>query len=246
MAWLIGRLEGRKYESVDQVSAEIGKRFLKTAGKLRPALGTFRMQVRTGKEPKPASFGEVTGQLVQSIAGELSECLEAVGSPEQVSEAHSARIRAKRLRYLLEPLSRRVAGAKALVGLLKQLQDLLGQVHDMQVVDQEIESSMTALSRGAPDRPLAAKPGLEALLQLASEEAGDSFARFQTEWGHDRAARFWGRVDELARLLAGRTPAQGDSGLNTAIMPEGNGKPVSNGQRSRHGSPVYSHSVAGS
>jgi CHAD domain-containing protein len=244
MAWLIGRLEGRRYESIDQVTAEIGRRFLKTAGKLRPRLGTFQMEVRTGREPKPASFGEVTGQLVQGIAGELSECLEAVGSPEQVSEAHSARIRAKRLRYLLEPLSRRVAGAKTLVGRLKQLQDLLGQVHDMQVIIQEIESSLTALSRGAPDRPLAAKPGLEALRHLASEEAGVSFARFQADWSHDRAARFLSRTDELGRTLAGSMPAEGESSPTRTVMREGNGKPVSNGQSSSHGSPAYSQSVA--
>ena len=118
MAWLTGRLEGRKYESMDQVTADIGKRFLKTARKLRPRLGTFQMEVRTGKEPKPASFGEVTGSLIQSLAGELADSLEAVSNPEQVAEAHAARIRAKRLRYLLEPLSRRVAGAKTLVGRL--------------------------------------------------------------------------------------------------------------------------------
>ena len=243
LAWLIGRLEGRKYESIDQVTTEIGERFLKAAGKLRPSLGTFQMEVRTGREPRPPSFGEATGRLVRDSAGELSERLKAVASPEHVSEAHATRIRAKRLRYLLDPLSRRVAGAKAMVGRLKRLQDLLGQVHDMQVLIQEIELSLAALSRGVTDRPLAARPGLEALRRMASEEAGDSFASFQAEWTNDRAARFLARTDELGRTLAGSAPAERESSLTGTLVREGNGKPVSNGQSSSHGSPMYSRSL---
>jgi CHAD domain-containing protein len=243
MAWLTGRLEGRKYESMDQVTADIGKRFLKTARKLRPRLGTFQMEVRTGKEPKPASFGEVTGSLIQSLAGELADSLEAVSNPEQIAEAHEARIRAKRLRYLLEPLSRRVAGAKTLVGRLKQLQDLLGRVHDLQVLVGEIDSSLAALSKGTPDRPLAARPGLEALRKLAEQDAGVSFARFQAEWSPDRALRFRIRADELGRRLTGDTPTDSEPGPGTAGLREGNGKPASNGQGSGRGLPVYAQSV---
>jgi CHAD domain-containing protein len=238
LAWLIGRLEGRKYESLDRVTAEIGQRFLKAAGKLRRSLGTFQMEVRPGREAKPQSFGEVTGSLIQSVAGELSESLKAVVRPQQVSEAHAARIRAKRLRYLLEPLSRRAPGAKALVGRLKQLQDVLGYVHDMQVLGQEVESSLDALSRGASDRPLAARPGLEALRRLANEEAEDSFASFQDEWTQDRATRFLARTSELGRILGRSAPAEREPTPASTSLTEADGKQGSNGQGSSHRLPT--------
>jgi CHAD domain-containing protein len=238
LAWLIGRLEGRKYESLDQVTAEIGQRYLKAAGKLRPSLGTFQMAVRTGRGAKLESFGEVTGSLIQSIAAELSVSLQAVGGPEHVSEAHAARIYAKRLRYLLEPLSRRAPGAKALVGRLKQLQDVLGHVHDMQVLSQEVESSLVALSRGATDRPLAAGLGLEALRRLASDEVEDSFASFQAEWAKDLADRFLARASQLGRTLGRSTQAEREPRPASTSSTEENGKQRSNGQGSSHGLPT--------
>lgn len=239
LAWLIGRLEGRKYESLDQVTDEIGQEFLKAAGKLRRRLGTFQMEVRTGREAKPLSFGEATGRLIQNTAAELSDRLKAVTRPEHDSEAHAARISAKRLRYLLEPLSHRAAGAKALVGRLKQLQDVLGHLHDMQVLSQEIESSLAALPRGAIDRPIVARPGLEALLRLAINEAGNSFASFQADWTNDRAVRFLIRADEFGRMLAGSAPPVREfTPVGSTARPEGNGKPGPNGQGPSDESPV--------
>jgi CHAD domain-containing protein len=238
LAWLIGRLEGRRYESLDRVTDEIGQEFFKAAGKLRRRLGTFQMEVRTGREAKPLSFGEATGRLIQNTAAELSDRLKVVTRPEHVSEAHAARISAKRLRYLLEPLSHRAAGAKALVVRLKQLQDVLGHLHDMQVLSQEIESSLAALPRGATDRPVVARPGLEALLRLAINEAGNSFASFQADWTNDRAVRFLIRADEFGRMLAGGAPPQRESTPTGTATPEENGKPGSNGQNPSDESPL--------
>ena len=238
LAWLIGRLEGRKFESLDRVTDEIGQEFSKAGGKLRRKLGTFQMEVRTGREPKPLSFGEATGRLTQHTAAELSDRLKTVTRPEHVSEAHAARISAKRLRYLLEPLSHRAAGAKALVGRLKQLQDVLGRLHDMQVLSQEIQSSLAALPRGGGDRPITARPGLEVLLRLAVNEAGNSFASFQADWTSDRAVRFLFRADEFGRMLAGGAPPQRESPPPATATPEENGKPASNGQDPSDGLPV--------
>jgi CHAD domain-containing protein len=238
LAWLIGRLEGRKYESLDRVTDEIGQEFSKAGGKLRRKLGTFQMEVRTGREAKPVSFGEATGRLVQHTAAELADRLQVVTRPEHVSEAHAARICAKRLRYLLEPLSHRAAGAKALVGRLKQLQDVLGHLHDMQVLSQEIQSSLAALPRGASDRPITARPGLEVLLRLAIEEAKSSFASFQADWTNERAPRFLFRAHEFGRILAAGAPAQRQSPPMATATREENGKPGSNGQDPSDGWPV--------
>lgn len=213
LAWLIGRLEGRKSETVDRLTAEIARDFSKAAPKLRRRLGTFRVEVKTGREAKPSSFGQATGRLIQSHIGDLAGSIKAVTAVGDDARAHTARIRAKRLRYLLEPLSRRARGVKALVGKLRQLQDILGNLHDMHVIVGEIDSAVEALSRNAPDRPLLAEPGLAALKRLAHAGAEQSFAGFRAGWADGRADLFLNRANELGVLLqrsqdtgAGPTP----------------------------------------
>ena len=158
----------------------------------------------------------MTGSLIQSLAGELADSLEAVSNPEQVAEAHAARIRAKRLRYLLEPLSRRVAGAKTLVGRLKQLQDLLGQVHDLQVLAGEIDSSLAALSKAPPTGRFGpARAG-------GAPQTGRAGRRRRVRpisWPMEPltvALRFRSRTDELSRRLTGDTPTDSEPGPESA------------------------------
>jgi CHAD domain-containing protein len=201
LAWLVGRLEGRKSEIVDRVTAEIANDFLKTAAKLRRRLSTFRVRVRSGRESKRTSFGQVTGGLIQRQVTDLAESLKVVCGPDDTAQAHSARIRAKRLRYLLEPLSRRARGAKGLIGPLKQLQDLLGMLHDMQVMAQEIDSALEALARNGAERPLVAEPGLNTLKRLASEETERSFTGFRAVWTDGHAARFLNQTRKLGDQL---------------------------------------------
>jgi CHAD domain-containing protein len=249
LAWLVGRLEERKSKALDRVTADVAKRFVKTATSLRRRLGTFEVEVRTGKQPKPASFGEVTGGLVQRHTAQLAKRLTSVGRAEDVTQAHAARLGAKRLRYLLEPLSRRAPGVKALVGRLKELQDSLGTFHDMHVIAEEIQTALASLSRSTAGQPLAAEPGLLALERLADQQARESFANFQASWGNGNEARFLSRTDQLGKLLAkGPRPATHrpvredmlpgeDSATAISRSAEGNGAPGSNGAGADHSEP---------
>ena len=203
LAWLIGRLEGRKYETLDTDTANVGRRFMKVAARFRPRLGILRIEVRRGRASERPSFRQVTGELICRHAAELGENLKAVRTAENMEEAHQARIAAKRLRYLLEPLVRRVAGIKGLIAQLKRLQDVLGHLHDMHVMSEEIASSLTALPRSPTERPSGTEPGLRALERLAREQEAAAFASFEVHWGDQRGSRFFARADELGRTLAG-------------------------------------------
>jgi hypothetical protein len=119
-----------------------------------------------------------------------------------MEEAHRARIAAKRLRYLLEPLVRRAPGTKGLTTQLKGLQDVLGHLHDLHVMSEEIASSLTALSRSPAERPSGAESGLRALERLANEQESAAFASFKAHWGEQRGSGFFARADELGRALA--------------------------------------------
>jgi CHAD domain-containing protein len=214
LAWLIGRLEGRQFDGRDEITSRAGTRFVKAAAKLRPRLETVKIVVRTGG-PARRSFAEVTGELIGSHVEQLRNKLQAVSSPEGMTEAHAARIAAKRLRYLLEPLARRVPRVKSLVGRLKQLQDVLGDVGDMQVVMQEIASSVNSLRKADPAS--GALPGHLALLQLAREHSQLSFTSVEAYWADGRAEEFLTRAAEVGRNLLGVPEPPSDA---LAVPPE--------------------------
>jgi CHAD domain-containing protein len=201
LAWLIGRLEGRQYETLAGATLDVGRRFTKVAARFRPRLGTLRIEVRRGRGGERPSFRQVTGELIRRHAAELGESLSAVRTADQIEEVHQARIAAKRLRYLLEPLVRRVAGTKRLTAQLKGLQDALGQLHDLHVLAEEIASALEALSRRPTELPHRTEPGLRELEQLAKEQEAAAFAGFQAHWGDQRGARFFERADEFGRRL---------------------------------------------
>ena len=204
LAWLIGRLEGRTYETLATATSDVGRRFVKLAAKLRPRLEILRIQVRSGRSSERPSFRQVTSELIRRHVADLGESLKAVRTAENMAEAHTARIAAKRLRYLLDPLTRRAPGAKGLTSQLKSLQDVLGHLHDMHVILEEIASSLAALSRSPAERPSGAESGLRALEQVAREEAAAAFATFEAHWMDQRGSRFFARADELSRTLGER------------------------------------------
>ncbi len=201
LSWVIGRLEGRRFDMLATATAEARRGFVKAAARLRPRLGTFRMEIRTGHGQEHRSFRRVTGELIRAQVAELGDDLKRVGGSEDVKSAHAARISAKRLRYLLEPLARRVPGTRTLVTRLKEVQDILGDLHDRHVFAEEIASTRSALSGIGSDGLSGCEPGLRSLGRLADEQAAAAFGRFDTLWGGERAGRFLVRAESLATSL---------------------------------------------
>jgi CYTH domain-containing protein len=88
-----------------------------------------------------------------------------------VEAAHQARIAVKRLRYLVEPLRAQLPEARAVIKSLKRLQDRLGKLHDMHMLESEIAKVAEGVATGKAGRPHALvrerrrdeRPGLVAL-----------------------------------------------------------------------------------
>lgn len=196
--WLVGRLEGRRSMLV-QATANVGRRFRKLESRLRPRLLTFELEVSSGTATVQPPFGEVAAELIRQYAQELCDSLDSVRHVADQSEAHATRIRAKRLRYLMEPLSPRLPRLKGYLKRLKALQNALGTLHDMQVMIQEMPNE---------DGAEGIRPGLAALRQRAQNSAESSLVEFQTTWTSLRAASFQKRIgavaDSLLRLSRGR------------------------------------------
>jgi CHAD domain-containing protein len=163
-----------------------------------------------------ASFLEATAELLSRQAALLKESLNAIGSGEEAEKLHRARIEAKRLRYLLEPV-----GARSLVKVMKPLQDVLGELQDTRVLSESIatEIERDAVEQAHRLRELAlredaglpsgppADPGFLALLREQRERRDRLYASLSASWLSARNARFIARVKALARRLR-RTPGR--------------------------------------
>ena len=91
------------------------------------------------------------------------------GDPE---ESHRARVRGKRLRYLVEPVLDQTRNAEIVVKQCKHLQDVLGDMHDAHVLGLQIDSARAE----EPD---------------ADKRAGLDTTRAQARSWHDRLAADW-------------------------------------------------------
>jgi hypothetical protein len=150
------------------------------------------------------------------------DALQAVGGPFDVEQAHAARIAAKRLRYLVEPLRGCTrADASPAVAALKDLQDLLGELHDAHVAaaaiaDALVEAAIerarqahSALVAGAPG-PRALRlargeritRGLVELDRRAVARATTSHASLVRDWPPARRAALENAVAAIAESLA--------------------------------------------
>jgi len=224
LAWLVHRLEQRHREAYAGVRGETLRRFVEIEPKLRERLSRYvaRLEERTPRR----AFASEAGELVRHAGEALQAGLAAVRSPADVEAAHEARILAKRLRYLLEPLRATDVGEEttALVKHLKGLQDILGELHDAHVLSQElasaqVESATDRVRRlhdalyvegGAeqePKLPRDLRAGLLAIDRHVRDRLQDLFGALQTEWLGERFAPFQQELTALAdSLLAWGSP----------------------------------------
>jgi CHAD domain-containing protein/CYTH domain-containing protein len=218
LAWLVERLEQRHREAYAGVRGETLRRFVAIEPKLRARLS--RYVARLEEQTPRRTFAAEAGELVRQAGEALQAGLAAVRSPADVEAAHEARILAKRLRYLLEPLRATDVGEETtdLVKHLKGLQDILGELHDAHVLSQElasaqIESATERVRRlhdalyvetGAeqePKLPRDLRAGLLAIDRHVRDRLQDLFGALEAEWLGQRFAPFQQELAALADSL---------------------------------------------
>jgi len=160
--------------------------------KARPVVG-----IRPG-----GKLGENARRVVATRLDEMLSFDPAIRDPANVTELHDLRIAAKRVRYVLEVLGPALGGeAKALEQQARALQDILGEIHDCDVlvplVDEHVhvlrEQDRSWLRGGAGDDAtlrtrLATVPnraryrGLETLAGYLEARRGLLYLQFIDAW----------------------------------------------------------------
>ena len=191
--------------------------------------------MKAGKVKKLDPEGTLADNARRIVAvrlGELRSFAPRALDPSEVEALHHMRIAAKRLRYVLE-ITEPALGPSAREGAKtsKKLQDLLGEIHDCDVMLPRVHACadrlraedtewvrQTAGGRAKDLAPSAARNapnrnryrGLEALAVYLSARRGLLFDRFLRDWDALEAGGF------AARLMEGLTPAPAESALSPA------------------------------
>lgn len=163
------------------------------------------MKARRVKHLEPAAaLADNAERLVRVRLDELCAFVPAVLDPAHVTELHDMRIAAKRLRYVLEVTSEPCFGpyAKTAGKRAKELQDLLGEIHDCDIQLPRVEGLVAEL-RDADARELLHRagdapdldPSLAAKLPHAGSWRGlialEAYLRARRDLLYARFTTFW-------------------------------------------------------
>ncbi|MCC6581587.1 MAG: CHAD domain-containing protein [Phycisphaeraceae bacterium] len=163
------------------------------------------------------TLGQVAAKRLAELRQGLHRRVRMFTSVDQEDEAHQTRLAAKRLRYLLDPLQRIrpiVPGVAAVIQQLRRMQDLLGQLHDLQVLHDRIEKLLEREAAKWGREMLTRKAGIGRAPQSCRELAAAGkyvqrsqqrlFKQYQRQWGETRTSQLGGRVERLEWLMRER------------------------------------------
>ena len=172
--------------------AKARRRFAKLERRLREPLSHTTVSLLT----EDATYGVVLAGLAREHVAALVDLLASARTVDDAKPLHDARIATKRLRYLLEPARDKAPGATEIVDTTKRLQDRLGQIQDMHV----LEGTLKRVVAKAEDE---ARPGVEALRGAVRAELDTTFALLKGEFLGDALEGFVAAVERFARTLDG-------------------------------------------
>ena len=136
--------------------------------------------------------------------------------------AHAARIAGKRLRYVLEPVAAAVEGGTALIKRLRLLQEVIGEMHDVHVVAEDVIQAAedagadqarrvaTALLEGETaddavraERSRDPRPGLLAIAAHLRARGQSAFRELEQQWLGEHAGELPAAGRQIADRLTG-------------------------------------------
>lgn len=224
--WLRDRLEKGEQKARARLERGLERDFVRVETALRGLL----LRRVAAPDPDGPSLGAACANLFARLCADLRQALGSIHSVDDQAEAHAARLSAKRLRYALETVADQVPDAAALVDQLRAVQDLLGEMHDADVLSSTIAEAAEkagaeqgrraskAVRRGAlaamgregvrRQRRRDPTPGLLALAARVQAEKEARFAVLAGDWLGGGADTPLNGVDALVRQLIPAAPRE--------------------------------------
>jgi CHAD domain-containing protein len=225
LAWLLAHLGERRDAAYADLRGEMAAELTPFAARLREHLAVYRAEVRLD-DARPPAFADAAADALRRHGDDLTRRLARLHAADQVAAAHRARISAKRLRYLADPLAPLAAppppgtaaapapadtagnattgnaaaarhrGRRPLLGRLKALQDLLGELHDAHVLEEELSAALATVAAERAGRLF------DATLAIASATAASAAASPAADRAVGEALRQEGRRPRESGILA--------------------------------------------
>ncbi len=214
--WLIDVWSARCDKAYEKVRRTVEEEFDPLDAGLRRA---FTVPAPLAVVP---TLAPVAGKLTHDQITELATTLHRITSVAEWQAIHAARIEAKRLRYLLEPLAGEIAGGKTLVKSLKKFQDDFGKLCDRQVLCEELIATAAARAaersaqelRSLIEERAVAPPddgdmlrGLRELTDRLNTERKHCYERIEEHYLGEQADAFLAPYRALADTLTRTRPA---------------------------------------
>lgn len=180
--WLKARLTAEKVRSDAALKEGLAADFTEASARLRKKLSRYAVAV-WDQEASDRWAVTAASQIQDSFVA-LRRRLGVIDGIDDDDHAHRARIAAKRLRYLLEPLVGAVDGTQQAVDLLKAVQDQIGSVHDTHVFSRLVLRHTPGPARAARGRgPHSnSRKGLLAIAKRLNAQRKKDWIGFTEEW----------------------------------------------------------------
>ena len=199
----------------------VGRDLPKAARALSSQLETWWERHRIDDPAPVRSMSAVFADAIRHQARRTESALARVDATSKADDVHRARIVAKRLRYLLEPLGEELGAAEP-IRLLRSMQQQLGDARDAHRIAarfvREIGERAARDARGraltsagiVPDddgehpESTVSRGGLTELARRARVARETAYAEFAAQWGTTELASLVERIDAIAdRVSAG-------------------------------------------
>jgi CHAD domain-containing protein len=231
-------LQKEVVEALDRVEErDLPARFARIVEKLAPDRNSPAVvDVGGERDGSDAPAGASAPGIVQARVVELLSWEPFIRDAARVEELHAMRIAAKRLRYTMELFAPfHGPELRAAIGQVKRVQELLGDIHDADVLvpaladylrrllAREVRPRHHAAVMGVHAVDLEAARGLLNLCRGRRDHRDATYAEFLNVWTNMRAEGFFDRLWTILNASDGRPPAEAPSkrGAKRAAPPQG-------------------------